>query len=70
MITAASMTPCHRAEFAGMVLGFLGRILRANKGFVRQFAAFVQHLTPKANFLTPSVYPIEKDLVLGYERRF
>jgi transposase len=58
------------AEFAGMVLGFMGRILRANKGFVKQFAAFGPHLTPKVNFLTPSVYPIEKGLVLGYERRF
>jgi hypothetical protein len=36
----------------------------------RQFASFGLHLTPKVNFLTPSVYPIEKGLVLGYERRF
>jgi hypothetical protein len=50
-------------------LGILGRILRANKEFIWQFAAFEPHLTPKANFLTPGVYPIEKDLVLGYERR-
>jgi hypothetical protein len=54
------MTPCHRAEFAGMVLGFMGCILRANKGFVRQFAAFGPHLTLKVNFLTPGVYPIDK----------
>jgi hypothetical protein len=58
------------AEFAGSIFGFMGRILRANKGFARQFAAFGPHLTPKVNFLTPSVYPIENGLVLDYERRF
>jgi hypothetical protein len=58
------------AEFAGSVSGFLGRILRANKGFLGQFAAFGPHLTPNVNFLIPGVYPIEKGLVLGYERGF